>query len=140
MSKKPGLLRVNLKVNQNLIYNIKDQNQEDTEIEYASVFDFKRSVCFKPKGTEYLKKQFFIYSSWRRLYSWSTQWNKRISRDIDNIDLLPCKTELYWKPVSCQILCGSWWQKLGLNLKTVQSVSYSTSLENMLLSIPMSVI
>ena len=46
---------------QNLIDNIKDQNQEDTIIKYASVFYLKRPACSKAKRIEYLKKLFFIY-------------------------------------------------------------------------------
>ena len=42
---------------QNLIDNIKDQNQEDTVTEYALVFNFKRSACSKTKGIEYLLKR-----------------------------------------------------------------------------------
>ena len=54
-------LAVKLKVIQNLIDNIKDQNQENTVIEYASAFGFKRSACSKTKKIEYLKKLFSIY-------------------------------------------------------------------------------
>ena len=54
-------LAVKLKVIQNLIINIKDLNQEDTIIEYASTFNFKRSACPKVGRIQYLKKLFFIY-------------------------------------------------------------------------------
>ena len=48
---------VKLKMIQNLIDNIKDQNYE----EYASAFGFKRLVCSKAKRIEYLRKVFSIY-------------------------------------------------------------------------------
>lgn len=59
-------LVVKLKVIQNLIDNIKDQNQEETVIKYASAFDFKRSACPKANRIEYLKA---VPHLWQSLHS-----------------------------------------------------------------------
>ena len=56
-------LTVKLKVIRNLIDNIKDQNQENIIIEYASAFNFKRSACSKAEKIEYFKRLLFIYGN-----------------------------------------------------------------------------
>ena len=44
-----------------MIDNVKDQNQEDSLIDYAPTFGFRRSACSKAKRIDYLKKVCSIY-------------------------------------------------------------------------------
>ena len=131
---------------QNLIDNIKDQNQEDTIIEYVSVFYLKRPACSKAKRIEYLKKLFFIYGK-----DHTHEVCNKAKGSLKEYTVLV----LYLAKLNCtenQLVreYNSMWQlmmKATLKFKdstpeptVTKRFFYSISLENMLLRIPMSAI
>lgn len=78
-------LAVKLKVIHYLIDNIEDQNQEETIIEYASAFDFKRSACSNAKRIEYLKKLFSIYGK-----DYAHEVHKEAKGSLEEYTILIC--------------------------------------------------